>query len=526
MINSLRALALTALLVLAAPAAASASADQESMFQDDPLLVFGSAERVESTINRLQSMGVDRLRISVFWNLVAPAPTATQRPAFDATNPAAYPAQSWERYDRIVRLAAARGIGVNFNPTSPVPRWAAQGSPRTDLQKNYGPDPIQFGQFVQALGTRYSGTYQGLPRVSYWSIWNEPNQAGWLTPQWARDPGNPKRQVEAAPHLYRQLVQTGYAGLTNSGHAQDTILIGETAPKGQQRRRGASQSIDALRFLRQMYCLDDNLQILRGSAAEVRGCPPVVNGPAFVAANPALFKATGYAHHPYELLTAPTRKPGWDDWATIANLGDLEGELRRIYARYGQPTQEPRGVPLYLTEYGYQTPPDPFGVSFTKQAAYQNQSEFIAYKNPLVKTLSQFLLVDDAPAPGVDPKRNPQAAYITFQSGLRSLSGKDKPSLKAYITPIFVDGRRFAKGGSTRVFALLRPSPGGAPKPAQIQFRRKGSRRWRTIATRNATGTRAYLDTRVKPPGTGVLRVLWSDGGRPTASRAVSVTAR
>ena len=51
-----------------------------------------------------------------------------------------------------------------------------------------------YGQFVQAVATRYSGALPGprpqrqdrapLPRVSYWGIYNEPNIGGWTTPQW------------------------------------------------------------------------------------------------------------------------------------------------------------------------------------------------------------------------------------------------------------------------------------------------------------------------------------------------------
>ena len=49
--------------------------------------------------------------------------------------------------------------------------------------------------------------------------------------------------------------------------------VGETAPKGLRANRGETRAVDSLRFIRTLYCLDGNLQILRGRAAEVRGCP-------------------------------------------------------------------------------------------------------------------------------------------------------------------------------------------------------------------------------------------------------------
>ena len=106
-----------------------------------------------------------------------------------------------------------------------------------------------------------------------------------------------------------------------------------------------------------MYCLDDNLNVIRGAHAAVRGCPGDIA--TFVAQNPALFHATGYAHHPYALLTPPSVRSKLADWVSMGDLRALSRELTRIYQRYGQKTQSKRGVPLYLTEYGYQTRPDP-----------------------------------------------------------------------------------------------------------------------------------------------------------------------
>jgi hypothetical protein len=89
---------------------AAASTTQESTFQDDDLLVYGEPPDVAKTMDRLKGLGVDRLRISVFWSVVAPASNKQTKPAnFDATDPAAYPPGSWNRYDTIVRLAQARG---------------------------------------------------------------------------------------------------------------------------------------------------------------------------------------------------------------------------------------------------------------------------------------------------------------------------------------------------------------------------------------------------------------------------------
>jgi hypothetical protein len=520
-VTSLRFLIAAVLVLAAFPSFALASKTQESTFQDDPLLVYGTPEQQISTLDTLKGFGVDRIRVSVFWQQLAPANDQLEKPNFEATDPAGYQAKVWEQYDRLIREAQARGILVNLNFTSPVPRWASTESPRADLQQTFNPNPDEFGKFVRAVGTRYSGTYNGLPRVDYWSIWNEPNQAGWLTPQWSPDPRRASSQIDAAPSIYRNLVANAWQGLADTGHGSDTILIGETAPQGQGSAKAISQSIDALKFVRRLYCVDNNLNVLKGAQASLRNCPGDVA--TFVAQNPALFRATGYAHHPYALLSPPSRPQRNPDHVSMADLRDLSRELNRIYQRYGQKTQSRRGVPLYLTEYGYQTRPDPITrVSFNQQATWINEAEYMAFRNPNVRAVNQFLLVDDAPVAG---EKNQNLAYRTFQSGLQLLTGKRKPAYKAYMTPIFLKQQRVRRGRSIGIWGMLRPAEATARVRANIQFRARGAKRWRTRKRVTVGGPRHYFETRVTVPTSGYLRISWRNGSRTLTSRNANVTA-
>lgn len=522
------------LCALAAPATASAARQQEAQFQDDPKLVYAKPGDVIHTLDTLKNLGVDRIRVSVFWRLVAPAADQDLHPFFDASDPAAYPAGNWDRYDLLVRQAAARGIAVNFNVTSPAPDWATGNAPRTDIDPTYDPNAKEFGLFMQALGKRYSGSYRPvlgqppLPRVSYWSIWNEPNQPGWLTPQWAADPRDPKNLVETAPRIYRSLVDAAYIALGSTGHGPDTILIGETAPKGQKTAKGTTRAINALAFIRGLYCLDENLQFEQGTSAQLRGCPVSDQRGAFVAAHPGLFKFTGYAHHPYELTFAPHVKPGFRDWVTIANLPDLSRLMRRIFQRYGQPLPggAKKGVPLYLTEFGYQTnPPDPTAVSPAKQAAYINESEYIAWRDPTVKTLTQFLLTDDAPVPGV-PKTS-LSRWLTFQSGLTYLNGQHKPSYAAYEMPLYLPRQRVSKGKRLYLWGAVRVAPAGVKQRVTVELRPKRRKKFRKIGTATSDGLRGYLTAKPQITRSGALRLTWrSPGGRTFHSRLVQVTVR
>ena len=298
------------------------------------MLVYGTPEQVNSTLDSCAGSASTASACpcsGASWR----RPTTRRRsrtstrPTRRSTRP-----ENWVRYDRLIQAAQTRGIQVNLNITSPVPRWAATESPRADIQETFGPSPEEFGKFVHAVATRYSGTYAGLPRVDFWSIWNEPNQSGWLTPQWGPDPRNAKKFVDAAPALYRNLVANAWQALADTGHGTDTILIGETAPQGAGKERGLSKSIDALKFIRRLYCLDDNLNLLKGAESSVRGCPSDIA--TFVAQNPGLFHATGYAHHPYALLTPPSARSKNPDWVSMSDLRALSRELTRIYKRFGQ----------------------------------------------------------------------------------------------------------------------------------------------------------------------------------------------
>ncbi|HEV2769610.1 MAG TPA: hypothetical protein VGV40_05430 [Solirubrobacteraceae bacterium] len=507
---------------LGLPAAAQADKSMEASFQDDNLLIFNTPQGRADTLNRLADLGVDRLRISVFWQTVAPQPDSQQRPAgFNAADPNAYPPGTWDRYDQIVRLARQRGIDVHFNITSPAPKWATADPGREDIDKTHEPSPAEFQAFVRAVGLRYNGAFPDasgatVPRVTFWSIWNEPNQAGWLTPQWRPDPrrGRGSGSVEAAPAIYRSLVDAAWNGLQATSHGRDTILIGETAPKGLGNRRGVTRSMDILRFLRSVYCLDVNGRILEGSAATARGCPARPDREAFRTAHPGLFASSGWAHHPYELNFAPGRRPASDEWVTTANLGDLQSELRRAYQRYGAGFPSRDGVPIFLTEFGYQTaPPDPVGVSNARQEEYINEAEYIAWSKPYVRSFSQFLLVDDKPLPGVDT-RTARAWGKTFQSGLMTLEGKEKPAYDAYRVGFHLDDDRVDRGDAVSVWGIARPETRGVI-PIEVQVRTRSYRGKPTRYVKRATGQagrpRHYMRASFTARRDGWIRLRWTD---------------
>ena len=177
-------LTLTAALVACAGVSAGpalASSDQESIFQDGGNIL----SNPDGTLATLHSLGVTRIRVLISWNSVAPSATSRHKPrGFKATNPASYPAVNWARYDQALAAAKANGIAVDLDVIGPSPLWAVgPGVPPGGRPGPWRPSVSEFESFVTAVGTRYSGTYHGLPRVTFWSIWNEPNYGISLAPQ-------------------------------------------------------------------------------------------------------------------------------------------------------------------------------------------------------------------------------------------------------------------------------------------------------------------------------------------------------
>ncbi len=504
------------MLIVAAgfPAPAAADHTQESLSQDDQYLLYSSTATVDRTLSTLRSLGVDRVRITVKWSAIAPDPLSTTRPAgFDATNPAAYPAVSWSDYDRVLALAEAHGIGVEFNLTAPGPLWAMRpGPPTSDAANHWAPDSAAFEQFVDAVGTRYSGTYAGLPRVSVWSIWNEPNQPGWLAPQSFSKGGS---LVPVSARLYRRLVEAGISGLHQSGHtpATDTILVGELAPEGYE-HSGTLTAMTPMPFLRALYCLDGRFHRLRSKAARMIGCPVGGSRHLFVTRNPGLFYATGFAHHPYYFFWPPGHSASDPNFVPLADLSRLEHGLDRAFRTYGVRRQ----IPIYLTEYGYQTnPPDPYEiVTPAEQASYLNQADYMAWRDPRVRSVAQFLLRDSPPDSDF-PRFDPQY-WDSFQTGLEYVSGRHKLAYAAYRMPIWIPTTTVHRGARVFVWGQLRPAR--RPAAAAIQWAPREGGRYRTIARVRTRNRRDFVTARVRLHASGFLRIRW---GR-LVSRAMRVS--
>jgi len=191
---------------------------------------------IETAAAEFRQLGANTVRVVVPWFQIAPSAGATKKPNFNATDPNAYPARNWTTFDNIVRAAAADGITIDFTLSGGAPRWAESkppASPGADPAfLAWKPNAAAYGQWVKAMGTRYSGHFRpkeqttALPAVHFWALFNEPNFGQDLGPQAIND-----SKVLTAPMYYRGLVNQGYNALKATGHARNTIVIGEFAAR-------------------------------------------------------------------------------------------------------------------------------------------------------------------------------------------------------------------------------------------------------------------------------------------------------
>ncbi len=422
MSRALLLLALAALALAILPAVATASPRQAMTFEA-PRELLDDAKR-DATLDEIRGFGVDRIRQLIPWRSLAPRPTGRTRPSgFDGANPAAYGEAPWGPWDRLIAAAKARGIRVQLTVTGPAPRWGSRTKDRLGLEK---PDAREFGRFATAVGRRYAAD------VDTWSIWNEPNQPQFLLPQYVN-------RRPASGKLYRGLYRAAHRGLrATQGNAQDAILIGETSPRGNE------NVVAPLAFLRDALCLSTRYR-------KRAGC--------------GRLDADGYAHHAYTTSVGPRFRPEERDDVTIGVLSRLVTALDRA----GAAGALPRGLGIYLTEFGVQSTPDTIsGVSLAKQPEYYAISERIAYLNPRVRLFSQYLMADDLP-------REEGYKFSGFETGLRRSDGREKPAYAGFPLPLAA----YDYGSSDVLWGRVRPS--GGQTTVKIDVRRRGSRAWRAV---------------------------------------------
>ena len=463
---------LLALLALLLPASASAAPDLAVSIMDDQLLLDEQDPAVvDRHMRRFRSLGVDRLRVSAFWDQIAPGPGRRRKPVFDAASPTD-PSYHFANLDRVVQAARANGLKVMISITTPAPRWATGDPARDDRQ--WKPKPDEFALFARAIASRYA------LQADQFAIINEPNQPGWLQPQ-------SDRRGFYAPHHYRRLVRAAFPAI-RGGSPRDTILVGELAASGSM-NRGPDSGIRPLAFLRAFGCVSRSFRKLR--SGRCRGFRPP--------------RADAIGHHPYQFFMHPARRSRHRDDAAIGDWRRFIRMLDRLVRRGRLVSARGGRLHVHYTEFGYQTdPPDPFaGVSLRQQDRWLQEAAYIAWRTPRVHTFSQFRLTDAPRRPG-----GGYDAWREFQTGLMFRDMRPKPAYDSFRSPFVVKkrGRRLLLWGQVRPRRLH-----------DITVERNLGRGWKVVA-RATTTPRGYWTRKIRRrPGT--YRFRWGSGHRLVSDR-------
>jgi len=400
-------------------------------------------------LDRTLETGGDIVRLTVSWRAtVGPEPVAP-------TNPAD-PSYSFGDLDAAVIDAKARGLEVLLTVTS-APAWA-EGANRPGggvaRAGTWKPKPKKLGEFAEALATRYSGGFLGLPEVDHLQGWNEANLRTYLMPQWVD--GKPK-----SPHLFRKMMRRFYTG-AKAGNPEVTVVTGGMAPFGDS---PGGTRMRPLLFLRKLFCLRPNLS------------PKRCRKPA---------KLDAVSHHPINTSGGPTQGAFHPD---DASSGDLKNVSKVVNAAERAGTVKPGGnKPLWLTEFWWETnPPDNFvGIPERKHASWIAEALRLFWKRGGRVAINFF--IRDAP---YDPN-NPLA---TIQSGAYFRDGSPKLAQRAFRFP-FLTNRTSQK--RLRVW-------GRSPLAGELAVERRKGGEWRTLKTIDVNVNEVFRP-RVRLNGRATLR--------------------
>ncbi|MBE1546931.1 hypothetical protein GGC64_000939 [Mycobacterium sp. OAS707] len=126
---------------------------------------------IDRTLDTLQAMGVQNVRIVIPWAGVQPLNL---------------PFYNWANVDRMVNAASARNMGV-LAVLNSTPAWAS------NRYLSGHPDPNDFAEFAGLVADRYQGD------IAAYEVWNEPNAITFWNP--------------VDPVAYTELLKAGYTAI-------------------------------------------------------------------------------------------------------------------------------------------------------------------------------------------------------------------------------------------------------------------------------------------------------------------------
>ena len=397
---------------------------------DDLLYESGDAATRNQAFNQTDQVNGGVVRLGAIWRNIAPRQPS---PGFDPTDPGS-PEYDWGALDTAVREASSRNLQVLLLING-APDWAEGSNRPTSADPGtWKPNPTELKAFGTAVARRYSGKYQGLPRVRDYQLWAEPNQDLNLTPQW-----NGKKAV--APTIYRNMLNAFYQGVHKVDNS-DRVITGGTAPYGVD---PGGPNMRPLVFWRDVMCIKGRKR-LKPTKCRKKA------------------KFDVLAHHPIDTSGGPRTSAINPDDVSTPDLHNLVDVLR---VAEKAKTVKPAGHrPVWATEIWWESdPPDPESSipSLAKQAAYYSESLYLLWKQGASMVL--LLQVQDEPYDG-----HPGRTSGNYQTGVFFSNGKPKPSARAFRFPFVVEKQSRKSKKTALIWGI-------APKSGKLKVTKKGSKK-------------------------------------------------
>jgi hypothetical protein len=425
-------LCLAAALALGLSSGAQARASFTTGIDSDGLFTVDDPAEAAQWFDTTTELGAGIARLDLGWSSVVSGVPS------DPADPAD-PAYDFAKFDRAVEAAAARGLRVVF-VLSDAPEWAQESGGAGAVEGSWKPDPDALGTFAQAVATRYSGRFEGLPRVRYYDAWNEANLDLFFSPQY--EGGRP-----VAADRYRKIVNAVHRGVNAVDHTNQ-VIVGSLAPYGDE--PGGIRT-RPLAFLRKLLCLNPNLK--------ATACPSKTHIDIF-------------SHHPINLSGGPRKSALDPDDASSADLGDVQRVLRAA-EREGTIAGKRKRHPLWATEFWWESFPDGPGPAIPglrEHGRWIEEALYLYWKAGASAAI-YYSLVD-----------SPENPALSLQAGLYLSDGTPKPAATAFRFPFVTerrDGRRLNAWGKS-------------PASGELRIERRTKNGWRKIASERVKSGRVF----------------------------------
>jgi len=431
-----------------------------------------SSADTKTEFDHMRAAGAKSVRVIMYWSAIAPSGSKVPT-GFQARNPADSN-YHWQRYDDDLRAISDAGLEPNVTIMS-APAWA-EGTPRrSSWATTYKPSPTALADFVTAAAKRYSGGFEGLPRVRYWSIWNEPNLSAYLSHQTVNGKA-------FAPYWYRAMLNAS-ADAIHSVKADNVVIGGETAPFWEAELPKTAP----IAFMEKVLCISEK---------RVRNKITHKVETIYKSACKQRTKLDVWAHHPYS-EGGPTHRAQVHGNASLGDMGEIRAALNAAIRAKHVVSKQPK-IRLWMNEFSWESnPPDPGGVPVQLEARWVSQALYQSWKAGV--SLFSWFVIRDSP---ISERLSQGGLYYRGDSGIAS--DRAKPALRSFRFPFIASPQK------NNVVYLWGRTPTSAA--GNVLIERKSGAAWKLVKKLTANPYGIFQAEIRKPGRSTYLRARLANG--------------